>query len=387
MIASSVIYSNEHVPVSPLSMSLVQDAFVSAGVTMNGTQPWDPQIHDQRFEARVLAQGSLGLGESYMDGWWDCEQLDGMIERLIRADVGSRVPRNIRTAWHMAKAKVLNQQSRSRAFHIGQFHYDLGNDLYSRMLDARLTYSCGYWKNASTLDDAQTAKLDLICRKIGLQAGQHVVDIGCGWGSFAQYAAEHYGARVTGITVSREQATLARERCRGLPVEIRLMDYRDLQGTYDHVVSVGMFEHVGARNYRTFFRTARRVLKEDGLLLLHTIGARGPGGPQDPWIIRYIFPGGEIPVDHRICQAYDSLFLLEDWHNFGPYYSNTLLAWNANCERAWPELDPQKYNQRFRRMWRYYLMSCAGAFRARSINLWQLVLSPHGVEGGYRGIR
>lgn len=368
-------------------MSLVRDLLQTAGITLNGPHPWDPQIHDSRFEHRVLAQGSLGLGEGYMDGQWDCEQLDEMIARIIRADLGSHVPRNIRSAWHVTKAKLLNQQSKRRAFHIGQFHYNLGNDLYTRMLDKRMTYSCGYWKDAQNLDDAQTAKLDLICRKIGLKPGQHVLDIGCGWGSLAHYAAERYGARVTGITVSTEQAELARERCRGLPVEIKLMDYRDLTGQYDHVVSIGMFEHVGARNYRDYFRAVKRVLKDDGLFLLHTIGARGPAGPQDPWIRKYIFPGGEIPVDHRICHGYDGFFTLEDWHNFGPDYSKTLLAWNQNCEKAWPELDLHKYNERFRRMWRYYLLSCAGGFRARSIQLWQLVLSPHGVTGGYRGVR
>ena len=165
-----------------------------------------------------------------------------MFDKVLRADIESQI-QPLKMIIPVAKAWVLNRQSRTKAFQIGEKHYDIGNDLYTRMLDKRLTYTCGYWRDAKTLDDAQEAKLDLICRKIGLKAGQTVLDIGCGWGSFAGYAAEKYGAKVTGITVSKEQIALATEKYKDFDVEFRYQDYRDVSEKFDHIVSVGMFEH------------------------------------------------------------------------------------------------------------------------------------------------
>lgn len=356
-------------------------------VRVGGGRPWDPVIRDRRAIGAILRHGSLGAGEAFVRGWWDVDALDVLIYRLLDAGIQRRLPR-----WHRALSTLqtffTNLQSRRHAYDIAEAHYDRGNALFEAMLDPLLTYSCGYWKEAEDLAAAQGAKLDLICRKLDLQAGQRVLDVGCGWGSFCRYAAERYGVSVLGITVSGEQLELARERCSGLPVELRLADYRELDGVLagdpvDHVVSVGMFEHVGARNYRTLFETVRRCLKPGGLFLLHTIGGNSSARVADPWIDRYIFPHGHIPSLAQIGSAAEGIFVTEDLHNFGADYDRTLMAWWRNFDAAWPSLA-ERYGETFYRLWKYYLLSCAGAFRARDLQLWQLVLSPEGVRGGYR---
>jgi cyclopropane-fatty-acyl-phospholipid synthase len=356
-----------------------------AGVTIDGDRPWDLRVHDERFFARVMAEGSLGLGESYMDGWWDAEQLDEFITRVLRAELDTKVQpwqEVLGVVW----ARFVNLQRRGRAFQIGRHHYDIGNDLFSRMLDKRMIYSCGYWKDAATLNQAQEAKLDLVCRKLGLEPGMRVLDIGCGWGGTAAFAAERYGVSVVGITVSEEQVKLARQVCQGRQVEIRLQDYRDIDGTFDRVVSIGMFEHVGQKNYDTFMRVVRSHLADDGLFLLHTIGSNLSLTRNDPWSERYIFPNSMVPSVRQISVAIEGKLMLEDWHNFGPDYDTTLMHWHRNVERHWSELK-DRYDERFHRMWTYFLLSSAGGFRARKNQLWQLVLSPHGVAGGYRAAR
>lgn len=369
-----------------LARSYVLKLLAAAGITVNGTQPWDIQVHDERLYLRCMLHGSLGLGEAYMDGWWDCEAIDECIRRLLSVQalqiIGwlARIP-----LWF--DSRFINRQRGKGAFVIGEHHYDIGNDLYEAMLDRRMIYSCAYWDSgAHALDEAQEAKLDLIARKLDLQPGMRVLDIGCGWGGTAQYLAERYGVHVIGITVSKEQAALASERCRGLPVEIRLEDYRQTRGRFGRIISVGMFEHVGYRNYRTSMQVARRCLVDDGLLLLHTIGANVAYQGRDAWIERYIFPNSMLPSPRLITAAFEGLFVLEDWHNFGINYVTTLKAWYANFERAWPQLSA-RYNERFYRMWRLYLLMSAGSFMARASQLWQLVLSPRGVAGGYRSVR
>ncbi len=361
-----------------------------ADVKEGGERPQDIAVHDARLYDRVLRYGSLGLGEAYMDGWWDANELDAFIAKVLTAHLDKAVRFDIKTLMAVAKARIINLQSTKRAFTVGEEHYDLGNDLYEAMLDRRMAYTCGYWSSPTTrakdLNDAQEQKLDLACRKIGLKKGDRILDIGCGWGSFALWAAEKYGAEVVGITVSVEQAALARERYAGLPVLIRVQDYRDVCEPFDHIVSLGMFEHVGPKNYLDYFKMANRCLKDGGLFLLHTIGSNVSMNIADPWIEKYIFPGGVLPSIVQIGKAIEGLFVMEDWHSFGPDYDTTLMAWFRNFDAAWPKLHA-KYGDRFYRMWKYYLLSCAGAFRARDIELWQIVLSKEGIPGGYRSLR
>ena len=366
--------------------SIIKEMLSSAGIKVDGNNPWDISVHNTRFYDRVLAQRSLGLGESYMDGWWDCEKLDEFFYRILRSQTDTKVKVSMSLLIEALTARIINLQSKGRAFQIGEKHYDLGNELFINMLDRRMVYSCAYWKDAQTLDDAQESKLDLICRKLRLQPGMRILDIGCGWNSFAKYAAEKYQVEVVGITVSKEQVDLGKTLCAGLPIEIRLQDYRDVDEKFDHIVSVGMIEHVGYKNYRTYMDVVNRCLKDDGLFLLHTIGGNTSVTSVDPWMNKYIFPNGMLPSIKQLGSAIEGLFVMEDWHNFSADYDKTLMAWHRNLVQNWDKIK-QNYNERFHRMWEYYLLSCAGSFRARRIQLWQIVLSKNGVIGGYQSIR
>jgi cyclopropane-fatty-acyl-phospholipid synthase len=363
----------------------VTSLLADCGIRIGGEAPWDIQIRDEHFYSRVIAHGSLGLGEAYMDGWWDAADLDGFLSRLLVAHVDERTGR-LDDARLWLKAELLNLQRGRRAFEIGERHYDLGNDLFHAMLGKRLVYSCGYWETADTLDAAQEAKLDLVCRKLGFAPGMRVLDIGCGWGEALKFAAERYGISGVGLTVSQEQAEYARELCSGLPIEIRLQDYREIDERFDRIYSIGMFEHVGVKNYRKYFDVIHRCLADDGLTLLHTIGGNTSSNHTDPWIAKYIFPNSMIPSAAQISAAAEHDFVLEDWHGFGPHYDRTLMAWIDNFDRAWPELS-SRYDERFRRMWHYYLSASAATFRSRRDQLWQIVFSPRGVPGGYREVR
>lgn len=363
----------------------VESLLSGTEVALNGNQPWDIQVRDSVFFERLLSQGSLGVAEAYVDGQWDCPRLDEMLFRIFRSQAERRLP-SARQVWAALSARLRNPQTPSRSFKVGEHHYDIGDDLYERMLDERMIYSCAYWPNARTLDEAQEAKLDLVCRKLRLQPGMSVLDIGCGWGGAARFAAERYGVSVTGVTVSKNQAATAAHRCQGLPIQILLQDYRSLSGRYDRIYSLGMFEHVGFRNYHTYFETARRLLAEDGLFLLHTIGSNVSQDANDPWIERYIFPNSLLPSITQITAAVERLFVVEDWHSFGPDYDRTLIAWYERFCAAWPDLA-HRYSERFRRMWEFWLLSSAAAFRARRIQLWQLLFSPRGVPGGLAEVR
>jgi cyclopropane-fatty-acyl-phospholipid synthase len=359
-----------------------------AGIRFNGNFARDIQVHDNELYRRILTQGSLGFGEAYMDKLWDCHALDELFYYLLSDNVDEKLGgwARVRLMAEVIRQSLFNLQSSKRAFQVGEQHYDTGNDIFEAMLDPTMSYSCGYWHNAATLEQAQLNKLDMICRKLELSPGEKLLEIGCGWGGLAQYAASNYGVEVVGVTVSKEQQQLARERCAGLPVSIELMDYRDMQGEFDKIVSVGMFEHVGQKNYEVYFESARRLLKEDGLFLLHTIGSYKQSHSLDRWIDKYIFPNGRLPAATEISKAVEDRFLIEDWHNFGQDYDKTLMAWWRNFDEAWPQLE-HKYGQRFYRMWKYYLLSCAGFFRARQGQLWQIVLSKRGRADMYRSIR
>ena len=365
----------------------VESILAAADIQIDGTRPWDLQVYDKRFYGRMLGEGTLGVGEAYMDGWWDCPALDQLIYRAVRARLDHRL-KTWSIVGDVISAKLKNFQTPSRAFEVGRRHYDLGNDLFRAMLDKRMIYSCGYWAEADNLDDAQVHKLDLIARKLMLEPGMRVLDIGCGWGGAPRYFVEHYGVEVVGITVSMQQLSLGREICAGLPVELRLQDYRELNEPFDRIYSIGMFEHVGPKNYRSYMNVVRRCLQDDGLFLLHTIGADITRSNTDPWITKYIFPNSRLPSASQITRAAEGIMILEDWHGFGPDYELTLMSWYENFEAAWPELS-KNYDERFHRAWRYYLLSSAGAFRSRGNELWQIVWSIGSHGGCYRpaGIR
>lgn len=366
--------------------NIFTEAFSSVGITVNGDKPWDIQVHNKKFYERTVIGGTLAFGEAYMDGWWDCDDMPEFFFRVLYHRLDKKLPRDWNTLFYFLKARFTNLQSRSRAKQVAYKHYDIGNQLFERMLDKRMMYSCAYWQNAIDLDAAQEAKLDLICRKLKLEKGLTVLEIGCGWGTFAKYAAENYGVSVVGITVSEQQAILARKLNEGLPVEIRVQDYRAVQGTFDRVVSIAMLEAVGHRNFREFMEVAERNLTKDGIFLIHTIGGNYDAKTTDPWIDKYIFPNGMLPSASQLSKAWQGLFVLEDWHNFGPYYEPTLLAWLKNFEDSWNDLKSD-YDQTFYRMWKYYLTASAASFRSRKNHLWHIVLTKPMHVGLYEAVR
>jgi cyclopropane-fatty-acyl-phospholipid synthase len=359
----------------------VESMLASADIQIGGTRPWDVQVVNDSIYERVALEGMLGVGEGYMDGWWECDQLDEMISRAFKADFHRDI-RPLKYLLFTLDARIRNLQQKSRAFQVGEQHYDLGDNLYRAMLDDRMIYSCAYWKDADTLDQAQEHKLDLVARKLQLEPGMKVLDIGCGWGGALNYFADKYGVSGLGVTISREQQHTAQELCQHQPVEIRLQDYRELHEKFDRVYSIGMFEHVGHKNYGIYMETIRRCMQPDALFLLHTIGGRFSAARTDPWLTRYIFPNGMLPSPSQITDAAEGQLNIEDWHNFPADYERTLLCWYDRFEKNWDTLKDQ-YDERFFRMWRYYLLACAGGFRAGGNQLWQIVFSKNGIPGGY----
>ena len=366
--------------------AFIEGLLKKADVTIGGSRPQDITVHDERLYNRVIRYGTLGLGEAYMDGWWDTPALDQFFYKVISADLEKDIKRNLHTLLLLVRARFANRQSRKGAMRVAREHYDLSSELYMSFLDPYNQYTCGYFKNTNSLNMAQEQKLDLICKKLQLKPGDRVLDIGCGWGGFAKYAAEHYGVKVTGVTLSKEQLAYAKEFTKGLDVELRLLDYRDLNGTFDKVLVCGMIEHVGYKNYRQMMKVVNKNLADGGLFLLHTIGYGRSVHATDQWMDKYIFPGGMPPSIAQIGKAMEGFFIVEDLHNFGADYDKTLMAWFKNFDAAWPKLK-KNYDERFYRMWKYYLLSCAGSFRARDIQLWQIVLSKDGASGGYQSVR
>ncbi|NGX48573.1 MAG: Cyclopropane-fatty-acyl-phospholipid synthase [Candidatus Anoxychlamydiales bacterium] len=368
------------------SKDIVEEMIAIADIKINGDRSWDIQVHDEAFYDRVLRDQSLGLGESYVENVWDTEALDVFIYQILRADLENNFKPTWSHIWAYLKAKFFNRQDRSGSMRVINEHYQLGNDLYQNMLDPLMTYSCGYWKNAKNLNEAQVAKYDLIARKLGFEKGMRVLDIGCGWGGFAKYASEEYGVDVVAITLSENQAAYAKEVCKGLPVEVRVQDYRDLNEKFDRIVEIGMFEHVGAKNHRVFMEVVHKCLNDNGMVMVHTIGGNSSNVTGDRWIDKYIFRGGLLPSVAQIGKSIEGLFVMEDWHNFSVDYDKTLMVWFKNFDNNWDKIK-NNYSPHFYRMWKYYLLSCAGAFRSRSIQLWQVVLSKDGVLGGYETVR
>jgi len=387
--SSSSTLATPRTPRTSRAYRKISELLRHADVEVNGSRPWDIQIHDPRVADRIMVMGAIGLGEAYMDGQWDAEAVDEFIYRLLISHFARHI-HPLPLLLSAIEARLVNLQTRRRAWQVGKVHYDLGNRFFETMLDPRMTYSCGLWSGgASTLSEAQEAKLDLICRKLQLEPGMRLLDIGCGWGSLMGYAAEHYGVSCVGVSISKEQVAYAQARYADLPLDFRLQDYRELLNDsslhkrFDRVASVGMFEHVGHKNYRDFLTVANRCLVDDGLFLLHTIGKSRANNKNNLWIRKYIFPNGEVPAFGHIIKDAGGLFVMEDLHNFGADYDPTLMAWHRNFEAAWPEFKDE-LGERFYRMWKFYLLSCAGAFRARNVQLWQWVFSKKGHIGGYQ---
>jgi cyclopropane-fatty-acyl-phospholipid synthase len=356
-----------------------------AEVPINGQEPWSIHVHDERLWDRITAQHQLGFGEAYMEGWWDCEELDEALTRLVNVDAASAIRATPMIIAQTLKSAVSNRQTKSRAAKNARHHYDIGNDLFVRMLDKEMIYSCGYWENASSLEEAQIAKLDLICQKLELKPGMRVVDIGSGWGGFLRYAVKNYGVVGFGISPATEQIKLARERSQGLDIKFSQIDYRDLTGTFDRIVSIGMMEHVGPKNLKRFFTKCDDLLADGGMMLHHTIGSLSSENHTDPFFDRYIFPGGVVPSLAQISKAVEKKWVIEDVHNFGPDYDRTLMDWHKNINSKWDEIP--HYDERFRRMWNYYLLASAAGFRARSLQLMQVVFRRPGKSSKYKSVR
>jgi cyclopropane-fatty-acyl-phospholipid synthase len=367
------------------SKALCLSILAKADIPLNSAVPWSLHVHNEKLWDRIIAQHQLGLGEAYIEGWWDCQKIDEMLARLLSINVISLLKPSPIVILTILKSTLLNRQNQTRATKNAKHHYNIGNDLYSRMLDSEMAYSCAYWKDAQTLDQAQINKFDLICRKLKIEPGMTLLDIGSGWGGLLRHAAKNYGAICTGISPVDNQISRARELSTGLNIEYKQLDYRQLEGQFDRVVSVGMMEHVGPKNFRKFFLKCDRLLKDDGIMLHHTISSTYSKNSTDPFFDRYIFPGGVIPSLAQISKASEKLFIIEDLHNFGLDYDRTLLAWYDNINQRWQELP--SFDEKFRRMWNYYLLASASAFRTRNLNLNQMVFRKNGRKEPYIPVR
>lgn len=365
---------------------IIEKILSGAGITINGPAPYDIQIANPKFFSRVVRDGSIGLGESYMEGWWECQALDQFFFRLFSKQAEKEFSSRFLLKLHILRARLFNLQTKSKALKAVSSHYDIGNDLFSKMLDPLMMYSCAYWNEAGSLKEAQEQKLKLICEKLHLKAGQTVLDIGCGWGGFAFYAAKNYQVKVIGITLSKEQYEIARKRCAGLDVEIRFQDYRDVQESFDSIVSIGMLEHVGYKNYKAFMEVVSRNLTTEGICLLHFIAGNETALAIDRWIHKYIFPNGVIPSMAQIAHAMEKQLIFEDLQNIGLHYDDTLMAWRENFIASWGTLQ-EHYKPIFYRMWNYYLCCSAASFRSRRLNLWQVIVRKLGPMGAYSPVR
>jgi len=357
---------------------VVRELFAAGDVEIGGSRPWDVTVHDPAFYGKLLRHGDLGLGESYIDGWWDCDQLQVMIHKILRAKLHLVLRGDWRMRMGVLKAVVLNLQSQKRSEKSARAHYDIGNDLYELMLDKRMQYTCGYFKDTDDLDTAQELKLDLICRKLGLQPGMRVLELGCGFGGFAIFAAEKYGVEVVGYNVSKAQLELARSRAGDLPVEFRMADYREAQGQFDAVVSVGMMEHIGYKNHRAMMEVVERCMTDEAVALVHTIGNNHSRLRSEGFVDKYLFPNAISPSIAQFGKAIDGLLVLEDVQNIGPHYAPTLMAWWENFNAGYDTLDHSVYDDRFYRLWRYYLLAATGASSSRKGQLWHFVMTKFG---------
>ncbi len=388
--ANEAVSPSRTLPFAPVRLAVVARSRIeslldAAGIRIDGCAPTDMRVRDSRVYSWLSARGLRGLGEAYTNGWWEAADLDGLLQRVLQVH-GDRDVRGIDEAALFIHSRLARLARPQRASVLGTHDEPPGLELLRSILGERMVPSCGYWKNAYNLAGAQEAKFDLVCRKLGLRPGMHVLDVGCGWGEALLFAAINYGVSGVGIALSQEEAEFARARCAGLPIEIRVQDYRLLDGRFDRCWSIGMFEHVGAKNYRACFQAMRKCLAPDGLMLLQSVVSNRSVNRLEPWMEKYIHPGSAIPTAMQIGEAYAGLFVMEDWQNFGADYDRTLMAWRANFERSWPALR-EKHDDRFYRMWRFYLSAAAATFRCRRHQLWQVVFSANGLPQAYAAVR
>ena len=367
------------------SKELCLELLAKAEIPLNRSKKYGIEVYNEKLWDRIISKRQLGLAEAYMDGWWECDAIDEFLTRLLDINVLENMKPSPKLFFHWAKSTFINRQTKSKADKNAKYHYNIGNDLYSRMLDKEMIYSCAYWKRAKTLDKAQIDKLDLICRKLDIKPGMKVLDIGSGWGALLRYAAKNYGIIGLGISPADAQVNYAKSKAGKLKVEYRQMDYRDLTGKFDRIISVGMMEHVGPKNLATFFAKCDDLLTADGLMLHHTISSNYSKLVTDPFFDKYIFPGGVLPSIGQIAAASEKKFIIEDVHNFGPDYDKTLLQWHKNINQKWAEIP--NYDERFKRMWNYYLLASAAGFRSRNLQLLQVVFSRGRLKKPYTSVR
>jgi len=369
-----------------LAKKIVTNLFSQAGIKLDGSNPWDIQLNNDRFYTSTL-RGSLGFGESYMKGDWDVDSMDALFRRIIRMNITESPLVLFNRLFLDIKSRLTNLQTRIGSLAIAETHYDLDHRLYELFLGPYNQYTCCFFNKAKTLEEAEVEKLEMICDKLDLREGDRVLDIGCGWGGFAKYAAETRGCRVTGISISKEQIAYSRRYTEGLPVDIINCDYRDLPeridaSYFDKAVIIGMIEHVGYKNYRKLVNIVHRLIKDDGMFLLHTIGNSRRTTIVDPWIEKYIFRNSMAPAMSQLANAFEGLFVVQDWENYGHYYAPTLAAWQHNFETNWRQIEAieteHRFDEKFRRMFNYYFLSCKAGFETDHINLWHIVMSKEG---------
>jgi cyclopropane-fatty-acyl-phospholipid synthase len=373
---------------------LLEGLLAGSGVRIGGDRQWDIRVNRDRMYRRAL-RGSLGIGESYIDGDWDCDALDELFRRVLSSDAQNKPLIRVARGFKALHSRLTNLQTKSRSRAVAEEHYDLDHRMYALFLGPWNQYTCCFFDGTDDLERAEVLKLEMLCDKLELKAGDRLLDIGCGWGGFAKYAAATRGCEVTGISLSDQQIRYAVEYTKGLPVSIRRLDYRDLPDSglspFDKISIVGMIEHVGYKNYDTIMGVVHQMLKPDGLFLLHTIGNCEETTVVDPWIEKYIFRNSMAPAMGQLSGAAEGKFVIEDWENYGQHYVPTLQAWhdrfNANWDRIRALPTSKPFDERFRRLWTYYLMSCKAAFDVEQLHLWQLVMTRrHSGRGIYRRV-
>ena len=366
----------------PLYKKLIHSLLDKADITINGNDPWDMQIHDQTIYKDIVLKGSLGLGDGYIKQKWDVDKIDVFFEKILKARV-SFLP-SLTGALYEVQDSLSNAQVGKKAFEVGTYHYDLGNELYELMLGESMAYSSArFLDKKNSLTQAQYNKFDQLCKKLELKPGMKILEIGSGWGTFAKFAMSQYGVSVVGLTVSKEQKAYAEKACKGLPAQFILMDYQHIpnkyNGIFDRVVSIEMIEAVGSKNLKTYFSTIAKTLKPDGKFGMQVILG---SGEDDIFISKRIFPNGHVPSAKEIINNSFAFLHVQHWDSFGKDYEKTLLHWEKNFKNNWNDIKRIKdtsgdkiYDKDFYRMWRYYLLLCAAGFRVGYIDVAQIVMT------------